>query len=45
MIGRKESSGPPVETTLMRPLGEDGEWPAFPNAIVREFSLIFVNSS
>ena len=24
----------------MRPLGEDGEWPAFPNAIVRELSLI-----
>ena len=32
MIGRKESSGSPVETTLMRPLGEDGEWPELPNA-------------
>ena len=28
------SGGPPVETSLMRPLGEDGEWPAFPNAVV-----------
>ena len=34
------SGGPPVETSLMRPLGEDGEWPAFPNAVVNSFGIV-----